>query len=48
MQPLYIMTLMNYFLKFRGHLKFKYNVTDNKWIDINFIIILVTMTYNRI
>jgi len=25
---------MNYFSKSRGHLKFKYDVTDNKWIDM--------------
>jgi hypothetical protein len=41
------MALMNYFFKFKGHLKFKYDVTNNKWIDIKFIIILVTMTYNK-
>ncbi len=41
------MVLMNYFSKSRGHLKFKYVVTDNKWIDINFIIIFITMTYDK-
>jgi hypothetical protein len=41
------MVLMNYFSKSKGHLKFKYDVTDNKWIDINLIIILVTMTYDK-
>jgi hypothetical protein len=39
---------MNYFSKFRKHLKFKYDVTDSKWIDINSIIILVTMTYDKV
>ncbi len=38
---------MNYFFKLKGHLKFTYDVPNSKWIDINFIIILVTMTYNK-
>jgi hypothetical protein len=38
---------MNYFFKFRRHLKFKYDVTNSNWIDINSIIILVTMTYDK-
>ncbi len=42
------MVLMNYFSKFRGHLKFKYYVINSKWIDINSIIILITMTYDKI
>jgi hypothetical protein len=42
-----IILLMNHFSNYRRHLKFKYDVTDSKWIDINSIITLVTMTYHR-
>lgn len=41
------MVLLNYFSKFRGHLKFKYDVTDSKWIDIDSIISSVTLTFDR-
>jgi hypothetical protein len=32
---------------YKRHLKFKYHVIDSKWININYIITSVTMTYNR-
>jgi hypothetical protein len=32
---------------YKRQLKLKYDVIDNKWIDINYTIALVTMTYNR-
>jgi hypothetical protein len=43
-----VMVLMNCFSMYRGHTKFKYDVIDNKWIDIDSIITLVTMTYNKV
>lgn len=41
-----IMVILNYFSKSRVHFKFKYDVIDNKWIDINSIINSVTMNFD--
>jgi hypothetical protein len=42
-----IMVLVNYFSSYRRHLKFMYDAIDNKWMDIKYVITLVTMTYHR-
>jgi hypothetical protein len=43
-----IMVLMNCFSKYRGHMKFKYDVIDNKWTYIDYIITSITMTFNKV
>jgi hypothetical protein len=40
------MVVLNYFSKSRGHFKFKYDVIDNKWIDIISIIHSVAMNFD--
>ena len=40
------MVLLNWFSKAPGHLKFKYDHSDNKWIDVDSVIATVTFTYN--
>lgn len=42
-----IMVLLNWFSKTNGQLKFKYDSTDSKWIDIKSIITSVTMSFDR-
>lgn len=41
-----VQVMLQYFRKFPRHLKFKYNHTDSRWIDVDTIIITVTMEYN--
>ena len=41
------MVLLNWFSKTNGQLKFKYDSTDSKWIDIKSIITSVTMSFDR-
>jgi len=38
---------LNYFSKAPGHLKFKYNLTDTIWVDLETLISSVTMSYNE-
>lgn len=38
---------MNYFSSYKRHLKFTYDATNNKWMDIDYVITLVTMAYHR-
>jgi len=37
--------LLNWFSKVPRHLKFKYNLTNCEWIDIDIVISTVTMSY---
>lgn len=41
-----IQVMLQYFWKFPGHLKFKYDHTDTRWIDVDTIISTVTLEYN--
>ncbi len=41
------MVILNCFLKSRGDFKFKYDVTNTKWIDVDFINSSITMTFDR-
>jgi hypothetical protein len=41
-----VMILLNWFSKVPGHLKFKYDVTDSQWIDLDAVISTVTMELN--
>ena len=38
--------MLQYFRKLPGHLKFKYDATDSRWIDVDAIITTVTVEYN--
>ena len=40
-----VMVLLYWFSKARGSLKYKYDASDFKWIDVDSIISTVTMTY---
>jgi hypothetical protein len=42
-----IMVLLNWFNKSRGNRKFKYDVIDTNWVDVNSIIFIVTMNYEK-
>lgn len=42
-----VMVYLNYFRKVPGFLKFKYDLTDSIWIDVDTIISTVTMTYDK-
>ncbi len=42
-----IMVLLNWFNKSCGNLNFKYDVTDTNWVDIDSIISIVTMNYEK-
>jgi hypothetical protein len=39
------MVLLNWFSKATGNLKFKYDHCDSKWVDLDSIIAIVTLTY---
>jgi hypothetical protein len=39
--------LLNWFNNFCGNFKFKYDVIDTNWVDINSIISIVTMNYEK-
>jgi hypothetical protein len=41
------MALLNWFSKSRGNFKFKYDVTNTNWVDINSIISIVTMNCEK-
>ncbi len=41
------MVLLNWFNKSRGNRKFKYDVIDTNWVDVNSIIFIVTMNYEK-
>lgn len=38
---------LNYFSRAPGHLKFKYDLTDSIWVDLETLISSVTMSYNE-
>ena len=38
--------MLQYYKKHPGHNKFKYDHTDSKWIDLDYDISIVTMSYN--
>jgi hypothetical protein len=40
------MVFLNHFSKANGNLKFKYDVTDAKWVNVETIITRVALTYN--
>lgn len=39
--------LLNRFSKSHGNFKFKYDVINTNWMDINFIIHSITMNYEK-
>lgn len=41
------MVLLNWFNKSCGDFKFKYDVNDTNWVDIDSIISTVTMNYEK-
>jgi hypothetical protein len=41
------MVLLNYFGKSHGNFKLKYNVIDTNWVDVNSIISIVMMNYEK-
>ena len=45
-QNLHIEVMLQYYRKYIGRDKFKYDHTDSKWIDIDCIICTVTLAYN--
>ncbi len=46
-EGLIIMVLLNQFSKSRDNLKFKYDVIDINWVDIDSIIFTTTMNYEK-
>jgi hypothetical protein len=40
------MVLLNWFSRQQGCLKFKYDVCDSKWVDVDSIIMTISLTYN--
>jgi hypothetical protein len=42
----HIVVMLQYYEKYPGRNKFKYDHTDSKWIDADCIISTVTMSYN--
>jgi hypothetical protein len=44
--PCNLQVMLQYFRKCPGHLKFKYDHTDSRWIDVDTIITTVTLSYN--
>jgi hypothetical protein len=44
---LVIMVLLNWFSKSHGNFKFKYDVIDTNWVDVDFIISTITMNYEK-
>lgn len=42
----HIEVMLQYYRKYPGRNKFKYDHTDSKWIDVDCIISTVTMSYN--
>jgi hypothetical protein len=41
------MVLLNWFSKSCGNLKFKYDVIDTNWVDVDSIISIVNMNYEK-
>ncbi len=41
------MVLLNWFNNFCGNFKYKYDVIDTNWVDIDSIISIVTMNYEK-
>ncbi len=41
------MVLLNWFNNFCGNFKFKYDVIDTNWVDIDSIISIFTMNYEK-
>jgi hypothetical protein len=44
---LVIVVLLNWFSKLCGNLKFKYDVIDTNWVNVNSIIFIVDMNYEK-
>jgi hypothetical protein len=44
---LVIMVLLNWFNKSCGNFKFKYDVIDTNWVDVDSIISPITMNYEK-
>jgi len=42
-----IMVLLNWFSKSHGNLKFKYDVIDINWVDVDSIMSIFTMNYEK-
>jgi hypothetical protein len=42
-----IMVVLNWFNKSSGNLKFKYDVIDTNWVDVESIIYIVIMNYEK-
>jgi len=42
-----IMVLLNWYSKSHGNFKFNYDVIDTNWVDVNFIISIVMMNYEK-
>ena len=42
----YIEVMLQYYMKHLGRNKFKYDHTNSKWIDVDCIISIMTMSYN--
>jgi len=42
-----IMVLLNWFSKSHGNLKFKYDVIDINWVDVDSIMFIFTMNYEK-
>ncbi len=41
------MVLLNRFNKSHGHFKFKYDVIDINWVDVDSIIFIINMNYGK-
>ena len=41
-----VQVILHYYAKAPGQYKFKYNLTDSKWISLESVITNVTLTYN--
>jgi hypothetical protein len=41
------MVLLNWTCKSHGNLKFKYDVIRTNWVDVDYIIFIVTMNYEK-
>jgi hypothetical protein len=42
-----IIVLLNQFNKSHGHSKFKYDVIDTNWVDVDFLIHTIIMNYEK-
>ena len=42
----HIEVMLQYYQKHLGHNNFKYDHTNSKWIDVDYVISIITMSYN--